>query len=433
MMIKTFKYTICALLCVCLLLPLIPRYTASAYTYTDGYTTVGDVTIPFAEYMPGSFFTKNGKACACHSNSAINCVASGDNCNCLRYVTVDGKEIDLLAVQCIGFARYCFYRLFGFVDNDYNTSLYYNAGTLSAGNVTASTVKALVQKLKPGAHIRYQLAYTQHSVILLNQNENGFTVYQANAGGNGIDSEPCVVSTRTYTWEQFASTAYRGVLFAHLPNSYPTNLSYSATRPSKLPSVPTVETAVGVYLTAANVNLRSGADTSYASLGVVPNGTQLTVTKTENGWGQVDYNGTTGWISLDYATLVHHLVLKSNSLLYVDGSYLLGIQCGALVSDTLVEFVTENAAAESGTDVAVATGSKFGVVDDGGFIAELTAVVIGDVNGDGIINTADFMSMKAHLNGSEDLNGAFLLAADVNGDGYVSVSDYKKLKYIVYR
>ena len=194
----------------------VPIVASSSYEYTDGYVKIGETVIPFREYMPGDYFTKNGSACTCHELSSIDCIASGVYCNCMRFVNIDGQDVDLLSVQCIGFARYCFYRLFGFADTYLNTSLFYNAGTLSYGQVTATTVKNLISSVKPGAHIRFKLASSEHSVILLSQNSEGFTVYQCNSGGNGIPNSSCVISTKTYTWESFATYAYRGVLYAKI-------------------------------------------------------------------------------------------------------------------------------------------------------------------------------------------------------------------------
>ena len=56
------------------------------------------------------------------------------------------------------------------------------------------------------------------------------------------------------------------------------------------------------------VNMRSGAGTSYGVVGAVPYNATVTVTKkTSSGgytWGYTTYNGTSGWIALDYATKV---------------------------------------------------------------------------------------------------------------------------------
>lgn len=418
---KLFKYILSLLLCATMLLPSLTAETANSYVYEDGYTTIGNVTIPFPEYMPGSYFTKNGYACTCHDIASINCVASGDDCNCLRFVTVDGMELDLLAVQCIGFARYCFYRIFGFTDHDMNSHMFYNAGTLDRGYVTADSVKSLFGKLKPGAHIRYKLAYSQHSVILLNQTDSGFTVYHANAGGNGVDSSPCVISTRTYTWESFANTAYRGIVFAHMPNEYPDNLSFSDT-----PIGGTLP--LGVYVTTSNLNLRSGVGTSFESIAVIPKGTSILVTETSSNWGRTSYNGLDGWVSLAYAEYEELLTPRENSGITVKDGYIYGIATETSPQELLTSFINKELTFSCGSSDYVGTGTVIGTTVGGYPVDEATVIIEGDVNGDGLLTSADCVRQRLHLNGQSALEGAFLCAADFDGNGTVNTVDYKGLQ-----
>ena len=48
------------------------------------------------------------------------------------------------------------------------------------------------------------------------------------------------------------------------------------------------------------LSLRSGPDASYDVLDLVPDGTELVITEEQDGWGHVTYNGTEGWVFLDY-------------------------------------------------------------------------------------------------------------------------------------
>ena len=399
-----------------------PISASSVYTYTDGYTKIGEVSIPFAEYMPGTYFTKNGLPCTCHDNVSVNCVASGANCNCLRFVNVDGKSLDLLAVQCIGFARYCFYRLFGFTDHDMNASLFYNAGTLGYGQVTASSVKTLVNSLKPGAHIRFKLAYSEHSVILLSQNSLGFTVYQCNSGGNGIPQASCVVSTKTYTWDSFASYAYRGVVFAHMPNNYPSVLEYSDT--------PFVQNTyrTGSYTTTDNLRLRTGNGTSYEYLDTIPFGTTVSVTEVIGKWGKTSYKGKEGWICLDYATYIPvsiPLKPKEDSGIYIKDCFIYGVNTNTLGKSFLEMFENADLELSCNTEKRVGTGTVVSFIQNGNTVYSATVVINGDTNGDGLVTSADFTNIKAHLSGGTVLEGAFALAADVNENGAISTADYK--------
>ena len=59
---------------------------------------------------------------------------------------------------------------------------------------------------------------------------------------------------------------------------------------------------VGYYeITASELNVRKGPDTSYAKAGSVTKGQKFTVTKVSGDWGRITYNGSTAWISLKYA------------------------------------------------------------------------------------------------------------------------------------
>ncbi len=396
---------------------------ADTYTYSDGYAKIGDVVIPFPEYMPGAYFTKNGKACTCHDNVYINCVASGEYCNCIRFINIDGTEVDLLSVQCIGFARYCFYRLFGFTDTYQNTSLFHNVGTIEGGYVTETSVKSLITKLKPGAHIRFKLAYTEHSIVLLSQNDDGFTVYQCNSGGNGIPNESCIISTKTYTWESFASYAYRGVVFANMPNVYPDNVEGSD-KPFDSPY------KCGKYTTTDNLKLRSGNGTNYEWIDTLPKGATVTVNKVSGVWGMVNWNGKTGWISLEYASylgLDGILLPKANSGIFVKDGFVYGVSLGCTEEKLLASFENEGLITSCIGSENVGTGTTITQTQADGAENVWTLVVTGDTNGDGILNTSDCLNIKAELALLKKLEGAYFAAADINGNGICNTTDYKLL------
>jgi len=65
-------------------------------------------------------------------------------------------------------------------------------------------------------------------------------------------------------------------------------------------------TANGKMRATANVNLRKGAGTSFAVLAVIPSGTVVTLLSAtaQNGFLNVEFNGTAGWSSSSYLTEV---------------------------------------------------------------------------------------------------------------------------------
>ena len=57
-----------------------------------------------------------------------------------------------------------------------------------------------------------------------------------------------------------------------------------------------------------------------------------------------------------------------------------------------------------------------------------TVVKKGDANGDGVVNSSDYVRIKNYIRGKERLSTAQFQAADANSDGTVSSSDYVKVK-----
>jgi hypothetical protein len=54
--------------------------------------------------------------------------------------------------------------------------------------------------------------------------------------------------------------------------------------------------------------------------------------------------------------------------------------------------------------------------------------VLGDIDSNGKITTTDYLKLKSHFWGSENLKGTAFAMADVNFDGELTVSDYAKIK-----
>lgn len=76
----------------------------------------------------------------------------------------------------------------------------------------------------------------------------------------------------------------------------------------------------------------------------------------------------------------------------------------------------------------VGTGTKISLVIDGETKDYVTAIVLGDVNGDGIVTTADYLKVKKYMNNPTLLTGYFFTAADINQDGKIMTIDYTKIK-----
>ena len=394
--------------------------------YTGPYVNVGSVTLPLENHMPGTFFSKNGKACVCHHTSSTYCIDSVGNCNCMRYYPTGYKEtceVDLLGAQCFAFARMVFYTCFGFIDHSMNASLYYNAGTLARGAATANTVRELMQKAAPGAHVRLA---SGHSVSILSMDDDFLVIYHGNAGGDGVASAPCVVSTRRYTWEQFANSAAAGILYINMPVNYPGT------------SVKLTDKETGFYRLTSNLNLRADSNTQSASLGVIPNNTIIAVTEAKGLWGRTEYNGTSGWVFLEYATYYSAAsVAPSENSPYVrdmGGNYIRGSVFSCTL-DLFAEYFDKQNITVTGQGgdpldggEYVGTGCTVSLTVGDKAVDSAVLVLSGDVNGNGFIDVGDYVAVRRCVLGSFELSGARAAAADASGDGSVGVDDYMIIK-----
>ncbi len=86
----------------------------------------------------------------------------------------------------------------------------------------------------------------------------------------------------------------------YFPKYYGTTGNVATTTQTSTPAVPTTGTAYVVSTGGSNLNVRSGPGADYQAVAKVTDGTRLTVSQVSNGWGKVNVNGTTGWVSMDY-------------------------------------------------------------------------------------------------------------------------------------
>lgn len=119
------------------------------------------------------------------------------------------------AIQCFGFARMVFYRLFGVnMPNRYYGNARYKyqssenvelVGQIAGGNVTVTSAKNLLQQGKLGDIIQASGAsYGQHTMVFVSADDSGVTVYDCNAHLNS--SEPdCVIHQWTLNWNTWAN------------------------------------------------------------------------------------------------------------------------------------------------------------------------------------------------------------------------------------
>lgn len=253
----------------------------------DSSYKIGKSEFPLDEFPVGSFFSKNRKSCTCHGKGI--CVASGSNCNCMRFWPTGVSstcEIDLKSSQCWGFAEFCEYRAYGYIDKN-SPNLFYNAfgSKLTTGNFTINTIKDTFTTHGAGGHIRV----SGHSLFVIAVTTTGIITYECNKSTTGKN---CIIFTRSWTWDSFFTKYKSSDLFWY----------YLPKNGSEIPVIDTSYETGNYQVKASQLNLRESPSTSSASLALIPNETIIQITDFNSSytWGKTTYNGKTGWVSLEY-------------------------------------------------------------------------------------------------------------------------------------
>lgn len=74
------------------------------------------------------------------------------------------------------------------------------------------------------------------------------------------------------------------------------------------------------------------------------------------------------------------------------------------------------------------TGGKTKITKGLNTYAEYTNIVVGDINGDAAINSADLLKIRQHLLGTNILTGAHFLSSDINYDDKINSADLLRLR-----
>ena len=131
----------------------------------------------------------------------------------------------------------------------------------------------------------------------------------------------------------------------------------------------------------------------------------------------------------DYTSL-----FSADSGIWVEGGFAENIKPGTTAGELLAHISYQGQTAiedaEGGAvavDSAVATGMRL-VLTSGGAEDRLTLVVKGDVNGDGLVTTTDYIGVKQYFNSVHSPAASSFRAADINSDSRITALDYLRIK-----
>ncbi len=128
-------------------------------------------------------------------------------------------------------------------------------------------------------------------------------------------------------------------------------------------------------------------------------------------------------------TPAYRLALQSHITKPVISSGFLLKMAEKVSPDTLLAmFQNSQQVSTDGSGKYVATGDRITLSVDGEEKDSVIVIVAGDLSGDGIISSIDYLRIKKSLSGSVHLSLYEFKAADIDGNGSIKSSDYIKVK-----
>jgi hypothetical protein len=128
------------------------------------------------------------------------------------------------------------------------------------------------------------------------------------------------------------------------------------------------------------------------------------------------------------------IILKSTSSYIMDETFVEKVKLSTTVDVLLTQFENDNLVvldkngnALTGSTL-VGTGATINLYVDDVLVDSVTVVVLGDADGNGIVDTTDIVRVKAAFLGTFDLSEAENKAADVDKNGIIDTTDYVRVK-----
>jgi hypothetical protein len=101
-----------------------------------------------------------------------------------------------------------------------------------------------------------------------------------------------------------------------------------------------------------------------------------------------------------------------------------------MLDDSTAVKVTDKDGKAVSNDALLGTGMKVSVMNGTETVKSYVVIVTGDTNGDGAIDIADMIAVKACVLKKSKILGEYLKAADVTGDGLIDIADFIKVKAV---
>lgn len=203
---------------------------------------------------------------------------------------------------------------------------------------------------------------------------------------------------------------------------------------NKLPTTLTEKDGDLYYTTGTDIMVRSTPSTSGARVDCIEGRDTVVAvlerkTANANGldWDKVKLaNGKTGYIASKYLAPCGNT--KQNNVKVVEDKVQVKIEPKTSIKDIKNKLgnnvvIKDKNGKQISEDSVIGTGSKITVNSK-----EYTIIKLGDINGDGYVDTGDTFRIKQSIMKVITLTGVYTTAADVNADGYVDTGDSFVLK-----
>ncbi len=128
------------------------------------------------------------------------------------------------------------------------------------------------------------------------------------------------------------------------------------------------------------------------------------------------------------------IILGADSSYEKDGNVVGQVSATTTVNDFLKQFENENLVVKdaSGNELSetsfVGTGATASLYDGETLVDQIFVVVLGDVDGNGVIDGTDYLRVKSKFLGVMSLDSYQNIAADVDGNGVIDGTDYIRIK-----